>query len=150
MKKFFCCCQFFTACLCIVYLFSSCAATITITGSDSGTGNLVLKDSKGNPASVFDTIAGKCIKWKIGKESNVSSISLIAKKDTSDNIFKKLPHKKLLSKSWKGKTEHYEKLKEKLKGKETPEGYFIEDYFIEWKNKSDSTHKYDPRIQVKS
>jgi hypothetical protein len=150
MKKFFCFCPFFTTCLCIVYIFSSCAATITITGSDPKTGQLTLVDSKGKPANVFDTIAGISIKWKIGKESGVSSIGYMAKKEGSDDIFRKKIHKKFLSKSWKGKTEKYEELKEKFKGKETTEGYFIEDYFIDWKDKNDSTHKFDPRIQVKS
>ncbi len=150
MKKFFCFCQFFSAYLCIVYIFPSCAATITITGSNPNTGELTLVDSKGNQATVFEVDAGKCIKWKIAKGINVSSIQDLDKKDTSINVFRKLPHKKWLSKSWKGTVEKLEILKEKFAGKETPDGYIVEDYFIGWKANNDSTHVYDPKIQVKS
>ena len=151
MKKFFRFSNFIGACMCIAYyIFSSCAATITITGGNTTTRQLTLIDSKGNSAVVFDTVAGKSIKWKISKKSNVSSISAMAKKDSSDDLFKKPPHKKILSKSWKGTLENIKTLKEKLPGKETPQGYFVEDYYIEWKDKKDSTYKHDPRIQVKS
>jgi len=146
MKKYFGFRISFGASLCIVYILSSCAATITITGSNTTTQELTLVDSQGNPASVFEVDAGKSVKWKIAKGSNVSSIIAMKEKDGSYNIFKKELHKKFLSRSWKGTVENIEG----LTGKDTTGGYYKEDYYIKWKDSNNNSYTYDPRIQVKS
>ena len=111
---------------------------IKIVGVDS-VGDLILKDTSGKSAKVFEVKAGTKIKWQI-KTDKVSSIENIYKKTTppSDNIFSSEPKKIVLSRSWKATVDSA-----------ATDGQFIE-YNIDWKDNADSIHTYDPRIQVKS
>ena len=135
-------------------MLSSCSViSITITGGDASSGKLYLKDAEGNPADTLKVNPEQIIKWKIGEGANLS-ITELSEKTGSDNVFSKPARKKFLSKTWKAKVENLEILKEKLKGKEIKDGdhnYFIEDYYIKWKDKkTGASPTYDPRIQVKS
>ena len=151
MKKIFRLCNYFAACVFIFYISTSCkVASITITSSNTTNGELTLKDSRGNSANVFDTVGGQRIKFIINEGSAVSSIIFISEKKDSDNILRRRFHKKFLSKSWKGRIEKIEVLREKFKDKVTPEGYIIEEYFIIWEDETGKRYIYDPRIQVKS
>ncbi len=154
MKKIFRLWKLFTPGLIICSILSSCSViSITITGGDTSTGKLYLKDAEGNAADSFKVYANQIIKWKIGEGANLS-ITELSEKTGSDNVFRKRARKKLLSTTWKAKVENLETLKEKLKGKEIKDGddeYFIEDYYIKWKDKkTGASPTYDPRIQVNS
>ncbi len=154
MKKIVRLYKLFTPFVFICYMLSSCSVvSITITGGDTGTGKLYLKDAEGNSSDTLKVDPEQIIKWKIGKGANLSIIELTEKKG-SDNVFRKRALKKFLSRTWKAKVDNLESLKERLRGKEIKDGeheYFIEDYFIKWKDKkTGSLPTYDPRIQVKS
>lgn len=154
MKKIFRLYKLFIPVLFICYIIPSCSViSITITGGDASTGKLYLKDSDGNSADTLKVDPEQIIKWKIEKGADVQ-ITGLSEKTGSDNVFKRPARRKFLSKTWKAKVDNLESLKEKLKGKEIKFGddeYFIEDYFIKWKDKKTGTSPtYDPRIQVKS
>ena len=156
MKKVFRLFKYFAPVVFICYMLPSCSRSvisITITGGEVGSGKLYLKDSIGNAADTIKVNPEQIIKWKIGKGANLT-ITELFEKSGSDNVFSKRARKKFLSKTWKAKVENLESLKERLRGKEIKDGeheYFIEDYFIKWKDKKTGTEPtYDPRIQVKS
>jgi hypothetical protein len=119
---------------------TSCRVTsITIAGGDVTNGELDLRNSKGEPATTIVVDPGQTVKWKIDKNSNVSSIEAIFEKEGNPNLFRKRAHKKKLSMTWKGKIEHLDALKEK--------GYTQEEYYIKWNNKT-GVFIYDPFIQI--
>lgn len=154
MKKIFRLCKLFTPVVIICNLLSSCSViSITITSGDTSSGKLYLKDAEGNAADTLEVDPKQIIKWKIGEGANLS-ITELSEKTGSDNVFSKRARKKFLSETWKAKVENLETLREKLKGKEIKNGdhyYFIEEYFIKWKDKkTGASLTYDPRIQVKS
>ena len=156
MKKFFRLFKWFTPVFFICYMLPSCSRSviaITITGGDAGSGRLFLKDSIGNAADTIKVKPEQIIKWKIAKGANVSITELL-EKPGSDNVLSKRARKKFLSKTWKAKVDNIDSLKERLKDKEIKDGeheYYIEEYFIKWKDKKTGTTPiYDPRIQVKS
>ena len=111
---------------------------IKIVGVDS-VGDLILKDTSGKSAKVFKVKAGTKIKWQI-KTDKVSSIENIYKKTTppSDDIFSSEPKKIWPLRTWKATV-----------NPAAVDSQYIE-YNIKWKDNADSTHTYDPRIQVKS
>ncbi len=122
----------------------SCVPSIRIVYGDTTTHELFMINSQGDSASIYTAHPGERIKWKILNHSNVDLIDSISKKESSDDLFSKEPHKKFLSKKWEGKIETASELRNKKKFGE----YYKEEYNIFWKHKNGSLHKYDPKIQV--
>jgi hypothetical protein len=102
-------------------------------------GDLDLKDAGNKPAIIFEVKAGKTINWLVNTP-DVKNIDSIYKKPTttSDFIFKTGPSRIGNSKNWTATVD----------STATP-GQF-EDYNIDWTDKDDNKHTFDPRIQVKS
>ena len=125
------------AILCIIMFtqLTSCEV-IRVTNADTSSGKLILKDKKGNSADTFVTTSGKIFKWKI-ETHTLKSFQSIPPKTSAENssVFKKEPHKKFLSKTFKGKLEKTETLRK-------------EEYSILWKDLEGNPHTYDPLIQV--
>lgn len=123
--------------LCVILFtqLTSCEV-IRVTDADTSSGKLTLKDKNGNSADTFVTTSGKIVKWKI-ETHVVKSFQAMPPKDKAENssVFKRDPHKKFHSKTFKGKLE-------KTKIKKT------EEYNIIWKDRNDNPYTYDPLIQV--
>ncbi len=109
---------------------------IRVTDADTRSGKLTLKDNNGNSADTFVTTSGKTIKWKI-ETHNLKSFQSMPPKDKAENssVFKRDPHKKFLTRTFKGKLERTETVRK-------------EEYSILWKDLEDGSHTYDPLIQV--
>lgn len=127
----------FIAILCIILFtqLTSCEV-IRVTSADKVSGKLILQDKNGNSADTFVTTSGKIVKWKIETHVVRSFISM-PPKDKAENpsVFKREPHKKFLSKTFKGKLIKTETVK-------------TEQYNIIWIDQNDSSHTYDPIMQV--
>lgn len=125
------------AILCIILFtqLTSCEV-IRVTGANTNSGKLTLKNKKGNSADTFVTTSGKIVKWKI-ETHTLKSFQKIPPKSSAENssVFKNDPHKKFLSKTFKGK----------LKKTKTVQK---EDYSILWEDQENKQHTYDPLIQV--
>ncbi len=123
-------------CIILFTQLTSCVV-IRVTDADTGSGKLTLKDKKGKPADTLITTSGKIIKWKI-ETHIVKSFHSIPPKPSAENssVFKKEPHKKFLSKTFKGKLEKTETVRKEV-------------YSILWEDqKHNPLHTYDPLIQV--
>ena len=108
-------------------------AAITITGSDTSTGNLTMSDRGSTDAN-----RGELVTWIIGPNSGVSSITEIQKYESSTNVFESGPAPLGgNSKNWQGK------IKNQLEVPAT------ETYFIKWMDSSGGgPHTYDPTIRI--
>jgi len=156
MKRVLYFCKIFSPCPFIFYLLTSCndgannkadsdvetvqpfrKGVITITGGDTLTGKLVMKDDSGHAAHNFNADHGQTIKWIVHPHSNVKEIIAIPQKDTSDNnnIFSELPTADGNSQNWKATID-------------TGAYDLHEWYNIIWKDTSGKTRTYDPFIQV--
>ncbi len=113
-------------------------ATINITGSNTTTGELVLKDPKGHSATKIFAQRNEVITWVILPTSGVSSIKEIKPKPNNQNIFSEGPAKlQGSSRNWQGR----------INPGLDPGESFQEEYFIEWVD-GGIDHKYDPLIQI--
>lgn len=124
------------AAICVIFLgcLTSCQ-DIRITGSERTSNKLNLFDRHGKPADTFEVKAGSVVKWQI-KTGDVRSLGPISAKSSEEyDVFKREPHKKFLSRTWKGK------IKPDASGK-------TEEYNLVWKDKDGTSHTYDPKIQV--
>ena len=108
---------------------------IRIIGSDTTTGKLTLSD-KGSTT----TKRGRVVRWIISPKSGaIASISDIQKYPDSANVFSTDPHAVGgKSKNWKGTISK----KIKVPAEET--------YYIDWIDCSGNTHRFDPKIRVRS
>lgn len=107
---------------------------INITGANTSTGELQLRDDSNGNAKTFKVKAGKTINWLVNTP-DVTDIKDIYKKG-GDNVFITGPERIGHSPNWQGTTDHGAAYKE-------------EEYGIEWIDKHGDAHKFDPYIQVK-
>lgn len=160
MKSTFTIGKIFSLCCFIVYIFSSCTkylivngnvkvpekVTISITGYNTGTGELTMVDDSMHSAVIFKAWPSQIITWKI-KVSGIHEIDSITKKITNVNeIFSVQPHKVFLSKSWKGTVKDSVAIQNG--GVKDLAGYFDYDYNIVW-DSAGIKHTFDPRIQIR-
>ncbi len=112
-------------------------ANITITRSNSSTGELTLDDHGHTHAKKKETIV-----WKLGKDCGVASIVEIAMKPSppyppSTNIFSTAPHRLGSSTNWSA-----------VVSNSAPD-YSEYHYYIKWIPKSGGDPKtYDPKISI--
>ncbi|MEO8765601.1 MAG: hypothetical protein ABI416_14980 [Ginsengibacter sp.] len=139
MKPVFRLCQFVSTYLFILYIFPSCnVVSVIVKNGDTTTGKLTLVDAHGSPADTLWVDAGQRIKWIIDKDSsNVRSMDSMPVKPGNNNIFKRHPHKKVLSSKWKGRVE-----KHLLTST-------YEDYYVHWTDVNGNHYTCDPRIQIR-
>ena len=110
-------------------------AAITITGSNTTTGDLTLSNH-GN----ITVSRGSIVTWIIGPNSGVSAITAISNKNDpgSVDVFKPNPSKVPgNSKNWQGTID--------------PDLSPIpahEDYSMQWTDEAGNSHPFDPRISV--
>ena len=165
MKSIFSICKIFTFCFFVVNIFSSCKSylivhggqqvpkmvTIYVTGFDTTTGHLTLKDISQNSADPFTAYPGQKIRWKISGISHFVIDNLVEKtaKAPPDEVFQKEPHPvKFFSKSWKGTLKDSTGL-HGIAFVSDSSGQFINYiYKIVWR-KAGRDHVFDPRIQIK-
>ena len=106
---------------------------ITITASDSSTGELTLSDHGNTTASRKQKVT-----WVVGPHSGVKAIVGITVKEGSTNVFDPVPQQLGNSSNWEGTISP------------TIEVPAEELYNIIWIDSNDNEHVYDPKIQVKS
>jgi len=109
---------------------------INITGANTSTNELELKDDFNKPAKIFKVKAGKTIQW-IVNTPDVTDIKDIYKKPTSDNVFITGPERIGSSRNWQGRVDP------------GAAAYKDEEYGIDWIDKHGHPHKFDPYIQIK-
>jgi hypothetical protein len=107
--------------------------SITITASNTLTGDLVLSDHGITIASRAQKVT-----WIVGPHSGVSAIVAISAKPGSANVFNPLPRQLGNSANWQGTINP---------GLQLPAE---ELYDIFWTDNNHITHQFDPKIQVKS
>ncbi len=152
MRLVFSLCKVFSFCF-FINAFSSCKipsvvtggpdrprnhGTISIIRSNTTSGKLEMIDQKGESAQIYNAWYGQTIKWKIKDTAVRSFDSMPPKKQQLYSIFKREPHKKLLSRTWKAKIE-----------KTTDKGVQKYFYNIIWTDNAGKSHTHDPLIQVK-
>jgi hypothetical protein len=165
MKYVFSFCWFFLLCIILVNVFPSCTSyltvnggqqvpktvTIFVTGFDTATGHLTLKDVSQHSADPFPAYPGQKIRWKISgvKHFLINNIVEKTAKAPADEVFEKKPHPVLFfSKSWTGKLKGSTGL-QGIAVVSDSGGHFINfDYKIVW-HKAGGHHTFDPRIQIK-
>jgi len=106
-------------------------ASITITASNSATGDLTLSDNGDTTAN-----RGTTVTWVIGPNSGVSSITAISNKSTSVDVFSPDPSQVGNSSNWQGTVNPNLAVPSE------------EDYNIYWDDSSGTNHCYDPKIRV--
>ncbi|MEO7800419.1 MAG: hypothetical protein ABIR81_00385 [Ginsengibacter sp.] len=108
---------------------------IIITQSDSTSGKLTLRDANGNSADTFKVKKGRKIQWLLIAKETATDLTNIYKKDSSVEVFSRLPHRLGTSANWEGRVS-------------TDAEGRTEDYNIEWTDLSGDKHTFDPKIQV--
>jgi len=109
-------------------------AHINITGADTSTGELELKDDFNKPAKIFKVKAGRTIHWLVNT-SDVADIKDIYKKPASNNVFITGPERIGSSRNWQGAIDPDAAHKD-------------EEYNIDWTDKHGHFHTFDPVIKV--
>ncbi len=107
---------------------------IKITSADVSSRKLTLVDENGCPADTLNIEKGQDVEWEI-EGASIKSIDNIVTKSQGSTVFEKPPHKKFLSKHWKGNTK---------KSNST----VSEEYDIFWTAADKSHYTYDPLIQL--
>ena len=123
--------------LCMILFTQLTSCEVIRVSSDPISGKLILKDKKDSSADTFVITSGKIVKWKIGTGTIKSFDSMPPKMNIAGNsdVFKRDPHKKFLTKTFKGKLVKTEVIR-------------IEHYNIIWKDQDGTSHTYDPTMQV--
>ena len=158
-------CRIFSFCFFIAYVCSSCTSylivhggqqvpkmvTIYVTGFDTTSGHLILKDISQNSADPFTAYPGQKIRWKISgiKHFLINNIVEKAVKSPRDEVFENKPHPaKFFSKSWKGTLKDSTGLRG-IAFMSDSGGHFIDYvYKIAWR-KAGQNHVFDPSIQIR-
>ena len=112
--------------------------TIQILGSDTSTGDLLLKENGGNRTNAQQ---GDRIMWIIHPDSGVDSIIAITIKTGSTDVFiTGDPHKLGSSENWQGEIKKFPIAE--------PGTYIDEFYDIVWKDSAGNEYTHDPQIRV--
>jgi hypothetical protein len=160
MKSIFSICRIFTLCFFVVCIFSACSSTlfykgkeepkhvtIFITGYNTGNGDLTMIDDAQNTAVDFPAVPGQHIRWKLSDPRNHKIDSITAKPSNQNLVFKKMPHKVFLSKSWKGTLQDSSNVHNLTNTKDSL-GNVEYIYKIIWEP-AGPLHPFDPRIQIR-